>query len=207
VVSDAPILALGLSVHTGWAACVAAGGDLDRPLVAARVKIELLDDGERFVFHRAAEASAGAAERLVAGARKRAVANAEAALGRLADSLRRSANDLARCAVVAKPGPMPATIAEVVAAHPRIHTAEGVFYRDVLCEAANATGLRVEVVPPKDLERIAAVAMHVTSAQLSSRLAQVGRALGPPWSKDEKLGALAAWITLSGEREATPRRP
>jgi hypothetical protein len=191
------MLALGLSVHTGWAVCVAAGGNLQAPHVVARVEVELLNDQARFVFHRAAEASASAAEKLVARARADAGANARGALERLAGDLRKAGHDVARCAVVAKPGPMPASIAEIVAAHPRIHTAEGLFYRDVLCDAAKATGLRIEVLSPKELERTAASALNVPVGRLSDFLARAGKAIGPPWSKDQKVSALAAWITLA----------
>jgi hypothetical protein len=190
-------LALGLSVHTGWAACVAAGGSLEAPLIAARIEIQLLDDQERFVFHRAAEASAGAAAKLVARARADAAANAAAALGRLTYDLRQAGHELTRCAVVANLGAPPGSIAEIVAAHPRIHTAEGLFYRDVLCDAARATGMQVEVLSPKGLEQTAAGAMHVAAARLGELLARAGRAIGPPWSKDQKASALAAWIALT----------
>jgi hypothetical protein len=190
-------VALGLSVRTGRAACVAAGGSPEAPRIAARAAIEILGERERFVFHRAAEASARQAHELVARARADAAANAGAALARLADDLRRAGHDVSRCAVVAKLGAMPASIAEIVAAHPRIHTAEGLFYRDVLVEAARGADLRVEVLSPKDLEHTAAAATHVTPVRLLDALARVGRAVGPPWGKDQKAGALAAWITLT----------
>jgi len=35
---------LGLSVHTGWAACVVAGGSVRAPRLDAREEIELLGD-------------------------------------------------------------------------------------------------------------------------------------------------------------------
>ncbi len=52
-------LALGLNVHTGWAAAVVAGGDWVAPFLAAREHVELLGEDQRFVFHKAAEMPPG----------------------------------------------------------------------------------------------------------------------------------------------------
>ena len=46
--------AVGLSVHTGWAACCVVSGDVRAPEILAREVIEILGDRERFVFHVAA---------------------------------------------------------------------------------------------------------------------------------------------------------
>jgi hypothetical protein len=190
-------VALGVSVHTGRASCVAAGGTIERPHVAARVDIELLGEGERFVFHRAAQAPASEVEALVARARSEATANARRAFGRWLEDLRAAGHEVTRCAVVAKKAAMPSSIQAIVAAHPRIHTAEGCFYRDVLCTSAAESGLRVEVIAPGDLESVAADVLGLATARQASLLSQAGRAVGPPWTRDQKAGALAAWVLLA----------
>jgi hypothetical protein len=190
-------LALGVSVHTGRAACVAAGGTLERPHVEARVDVELLGEAERFVFHRAAQAPASQAEALVARARADATANARGALGRWLEQLRAAGHDVTRCAVLAKKGLMPSSIPAIVAAHPRIHTAEGCFYRDVLSAAAKECGLRVEGIGPGDLERVAAEVLGIPSSRQVELLARAGRSVGSPWARDQKAGALAAWVLLA----------
>jgi hypothetical protein len=195
--------ALGVTVHTGWAACVVVTGSGPAPDVEARERVELLGESERFVFHRAAEMTAGQAERWLADARTRVVEGAARSLGRLsrtlsaarpkgadsnalsaarpkgADSNARSAG----CAIVAKPGAL-LPLGEILASHPRIHAAEGLFYRDALCAAALACGLAVRIVAPRDLD------------PKDARLAAVGRALGKPWTTDWKLATLAAWGAL-----------
>ncbi|HLK39946.1 MAG TPA: hypothetical protein VKU41_24490 [Polyangiaceae bacterium] len=172
-------LALGLSMHTGWAAAAVAGGDFDTPVVVAREHVELLDEDERFVFHKAAEMALGDARAWVEGARSRAIERAAAVMRRLA-----GAHGLRACAVVAKEGRALA-LAEVVAAHPRIHAGEGHFYRDVLCEAAEAAGMRAAVISPRALDA------------RDPRLVHVGRVVGKPWSADWKLAVLAAWTVSS----------
>jgi hypothetical protein len=169
---------LGITVHTGWAACVLAAGEGRAPPVVAREHVELLGDPERFVFHRAAEMSATEAERWVAKALGRVVTQATRVLERL------SRGGAVACGIVAKPGTM-LPLQEVLASHPRIHTAEGRFYRDAVRQAAEACRLAVRVVPPQKLN-----AKDV-------RLVEVGRALGKPWTADWKLATLAAWSVLS----------
>jgi hypothetical protein len=168
-------LALGLSVHTGWAAAVVAGGDWDAPVVAAREHVELLGADQRFVFHQAAEMPSAEASRWVARAKKQATERATAVMHRLA-----AAHGVKACAVVAKRGAM-LSLEDIVAAHPRIHTAEGRFYRDLLREAAEGAGLRVRVIAPDELDA------------KDTRLVKVGRVVGKPWSVDWKVAVMGAW--------------
>jgi hypothetical protein len=169
---------LGIAVRTGWAACVVAAGTGRAPPVEAREHVELMADPERFVFHRASEMKATEAERWVASARQRVVSQATRVLERLAS------RGAAKCAIVAKPGTM-LPLEDVLASHPRIHTAEGLFYRDAFRDAAEACGLAVRIVPPQKLDA------------KDARLVAVGRALGKPWTADWKLATLAAWSVLS----------
>jgi hypothetical protein len=182
--------ALGVSVHTGWAACVVAGGSLGSPRIDAREEIELLADPARFVFHRAAEGRRAEAERSVARARAEATERAVAALIRFA-----KAYGVVGCAIVASAGEMPERLDDVLGSHPRIHTAEGVFYRLVMADAAEACGLPSRALPQKGLEGAAAKALGVED--VGRRLAEVGRVVGRPWAKDQKAAALAAWVMLS----------
>jgi hypothetical protein len=188
--------ALGLSVHTGWAACVAASGSLRAPRVEARDEIELLADPDRFVFHRAAEMGLAEAQRTVAKANRDVHVRAKAALSGLLAPLRDASLEVTSCAVVAKDGVMPASLEQITAAHPRIHTAEGCFYRDALLAAAQALGLVARVLPPKELESAAATVMGLGRAQVPGLLTDAGRIVGRPWGKDQKMAALAAWIML-----------
>lgn len=178
--------AIGLSVHTGWAACVAAGGSLRAPRIEARLEIEMLGDSERFVFHRAEELEVPEARLWVARLEEQATDRAIAAIARLVEDLRRADQDVVACAIVAKETPLPVSLEEILATHQRIHGAEGCFYRDVLRRAAEANRLRVRIVSPKALDVAAAAAL----------LADAGRAVGKPWARDQKFAALAAWSVL-----------
>jgi hypothetical protein len=161
--------ALGISTHTGWAACVVVGGSLSKPEIVANEVVDVLGDAERFCFHMAAEMKRAEVEKWLAGLRKKALANAKRAL------LPLIAQDVSACAIIAKPGD-PGDLDQILASHPRLHTAEGCFYRDVFREAC---AVPVHLVPPSSLDA-----------------SKVGKLAGPPWGKDQKLAALAAWKVM-----------
>jgi len=161
--------ALGISVHTGWGACVVAAGSVSRPEIIASEVIQLLADPERFCFHAAADMKPDAAEEWIDRMRERALTNARGALPPLIAKA-------SVCAIVAREG-RPGDLATVLASHTRIHTAEGYFYRDVFREACP---LPVRIVPPSSLDA-----------------SKVGKLAPPPWGRDQKLAALAAWSALA----------
>jgi hypothetical protein len=161
--------AIGISVHTGWGACVVVDGSLRAPEIIANEVIEILPHPERFCFHAAAEMDAGAAAASIARARRKAIANASHALAHLLGP------GVVVCAIVAKEGDV-GELDDVLASHPRIHTAEGCFYRDILREACK---LPARIVPPSTLDP-----------------SRIGKLAVPPWGRDQKLAALAAWTAL-----------
>src|SRR5689334_17643939 len=106
--------AVGFTVHTGWAAAVVVDR---RPVLLARLRIELADEDARFVYHAAAEH--GDAERRIAAAARQARERAAAALRPLV-----AAHAITVAAVAPARRALPA-LATILAAHPLIHTAEG----------------------------------------------------------------------------------
>jgi hypothetical protein len=162
--------ALGVSPHTGWAACVVVGGSLAKPEVVANELIEILGDSERFCFHMAETMERADAAEWIANARRKAIANATRALAPLV------AKGAGVCAIVAKTGDA-GKLDEILASHPRIHTAEGCFYRDVVRQACSVP---VRLFAPSSLDA-----------------SRVGKLAAPPWGKDQKLAALAAWSAIA----------
>lgn len=160
--------ALGISIHTGWAACVVVAGSPSQPEIIANEVIEMLGDDERFCFHMAAEMDRAAAPAWIARARVKALANATRALAPLAAQAR-------ICALIARSNPA-GDLDEVLASHQRIHGAEGAFYRDVLRAAC-----------PIPVKLVAPASLDPTS---------IGKLAPPPWGRDQKLAALAAWAVM-----------
>jgi hypothetical protein len=161
--------AIGISVHTGWGACVVVGGSLSQPEIVANELVEILGGSERFCFHAAAAMRPNAAGEWLEQIRETALINARRRLSPLVAKV-------SVCAIVAKEG-QPQHLAAVLASHQRVHTAEGHFYRDVFREACT---IPVRVLPPSSLD-----------------VSKVGKIAAPPWGRDQKLAALAAWSALA----------
>ncbi len=92
--------------------------------------------------------------------------------------------------------PMPDwTVGEILAVHFRMHKAEGVLFREVLAEAAEACDVKLVAIPEKLLLEHAEAALATTASSLQ-QIAALGKSAGPPWAKDQKDAALAAMIAL-----------
>ena len=91
---------------------------------------------------------------------------------------------------------LPGALGDILAVHARIHAAEGAFYRDILADALRGLGVPVRRAPERDLWAIAGTEMDCREDRLRDRLAALGKELGPPWSEDQKLACLAAFIAL-----------
>jgi hypothetical protein len=85
---------------------------------------------------------------------------------------------------------------QILAVHPRMHQAEGALFRDALAHAVEACGLRPVALPEKGVEARACELLAAPPAALAAALAELGRAAGAPWGRDQKDAALAAWVAL-----------
>jgi len=162
--------AIGITVHTGWGACVVVAGSLRNPSILCNTVVELLDGAERFCYHRAAEMRAASVREWLRRVRARALTQARSALAPLLTPTVRVG------AIVAKEGILPDPDT-ALATHMRIHLAEGLFYRDIFREACQ---IPCRITPPASLDMTA-----------------VGKLATKPWGRDQKLATLAAWRAMS----------
>jgi hypothetical protein len=176
-------MAVGFRAHSGWAVMVAATAKA--PIMRQRVEM-VKGTGFRAnqPYHAAEEMRLPQAEAFLKRTEDAAVAMAAAAvkdaLAKLAD-----AYHVAGAAVLLGSGkPLP-ELGRILAAHPLIHTAEGVFFREVLKAACEQCGLAVSGIKEREVP-----------LELVARAAALGKALGPPWTQDEKLSTAAAWLAL-----------
>ena len=177
-------MGLGFRTHSGWAAAVAVSGSLESPVVLDRRRI-ITARGPRQPFHAAEPLPFPKAEALIRKCRDEALELAVAAVREMQREFG------AECAgvLVGRPRPSP-SLADILKSHAAIHTAEGVFYREILIEACHTCGLRVTTVVEKEI---------------AANVAALPK-LGPPWTADEKLACLAGWEALKGETFVIPRR-
>jgi len=192
-------VALGLKAHSGWAALVVLGSHGEALQVIERRRLELVEPGGPWAkqpYHaakRAKAADAGAVVRRgIASARRLAVREMRAAVLRA----RAAGHTVAACAVLAG-NPMPRwTVAEILAAHFRMHKAEGVLFRDALARAARSRRLELFEIPERELDQYAERALAKPAGSLRRAIASLGRSVGAPWGKDQKDASLAALIAL-----------
>jgi hypothetical protein len=189
--------ALGFRSHSGWACLVAvAGSPTTGPAVVVRRRVELSRRTPRQPFHAAENKPFAAAEELIRRSTEEAFALAERAVREAVEELRALGHEpVAGGLLLAAGRPLPA-LREILASHALIHAAEGELFRDALRQATRRCGLRVAELKDRDLDAEAPRALRRTAAELRSRVAEWGKAVGSPWTQDEKRAALAAWMAL-----------
>lgn len=192
---------VGFREHTGWAAMVALGGDVRAPVVLARDRYELVDDDlPRAVYHAARELDLDGAKRLVRQVQLAARTAAEWQLQRTVAELEATGYAVVGVGVAAASRRLPDDLSEILASHPFVHKAEGQLFRQALAEASELRKLRVTRFVQQDLYEEAAGQIGTSDESLRAQLTGLGRALGPPWQRDQKEAAAAAWLALAGSR-------
>ena len=189
-------VALGWKARTGRAAFVAVGGEVHDPLFVLRGEIKLLPEGAFATYHAAAEMKPAAAREYV----KRSIATthrlAASGIGGAARRLAGAGHEVCGCGVLVGTGMPNWTTDEIIAVHVRMHKAEGELFRDALVVGARECKLELTTLPEKSAVDAAAAAMGVDRARLDGCIAALGRAAGPPWTKDQKEASAAALATL-----------
>jgi len=119
------------------------------------------------------------------------------AIRKLQSDLREQGFNLTCCGLLLASGrPLPA-LPQILASHSLIHTADGEHFREALLHASARCGLKSSTIKERDLLSSASKALRLKPDVLTHRIADLGRPLGPPWSQDEKLASLAAWLALA----------
>ena len=192
-----PPAALGLRAHSGWAALVAVGGGPTSPQVLDRRRIEMADDpAAKQPYHAAEELPLAKARALLARFLREAQERAAAGVGAALADLRADGYDVVGAIVLTAAGrPMPG-LESVLASHALIHTADGEHFRDALAFAGRQHRLPVARIREKDLVAQAAKTLGRSAPVLQATVTAWGKPLGPPWTQDQKLSALAAWLGL-----------
>src|SRR5579863_8397362 len=140
--------ALGLRAHSGWAVMVAVSG----PSAILRRRIELAGkDIPKQPFHAAEAMHLSLAERFIRNAERGSVKMAVSAIKQAIADLDSEGYSIRKAAVLLGSGkPLP-ELSKILAAHPLLHTAEGVFFREVLRSACQSCGLIVVGIPEREL--------------------------------------------------------
>jgi hypothetical protein len=205
-----PMAAIGLRAHSGWAALVALEGTAQAPKILQRRRIELAGSaiaGAAQPYHTARSMplpeSAAFLDRCAAASH----ALAHNALELVVTGLSAQHYTLVGACILLGAGRTTASLAQILASHPAIHTAEGEFFRNALRSAGAACGLEVSGIKERDLFHHATATLRLPLSAIQRQLAEAGKSIGPPWTQDEKLSALAAWLILASSGNKHIRSP
>ena len=188
-------IALGLRPHPGWAAAVLVGPG---PEVLARDRLLLADLPPPVrPYHDAAGLPADEAADLVGAATTAAYERAAAELDRLLSGPAAGRRP-AGVAVVAGAGSVreDLSLERALTAHGTLHAAEAELYRDALADAADRLGLPVTLIAPRETPGLGRRLLGCDPEELPTRLTELGRPFGRPWTRDHKDAVVAALAVL-----------
>ena len=193
-------VALGVRSHSGWAALVAVAGPTAEPAIVGRQRIELAAEGQpKQPYHAAEDLKLKEADALIRRCNEATRSLAVRALRATIGPLRRDGHEVVGCGLLLASGRSLPPLAEVLASHALIHSAEGEMYREALRFAGGTCGLPLTEVRERELWDRCVEVLRVPVPALKRRLGDWGKSLGPPWSQDEKYAALAGWLALAAK--------
>lgn len=181
---------------------MAVSSDPGAPEIAGRKRIVIIDPsvaGAKQPYHFAEKMglqdAAKHLERCAAATRRLASAVIDETL----DDLRSRGYRIAGCAMLLASGRSLPALADILASHALIHTAEGEFFRRIVSEAFEHAGVRVTGFRERELDERARKAFGDAAPRILERISELRSVVGSPWTKDEKTVTLAALMLLSGK--------
>jgi hypothetical protein len=187
--------ALGFRVKSGWAAAVLLTGPIRSPQPCDVRRIDLSDPRlpeTRQPYHAAMgklETDTTKINRRVSVVRS----IAQQSLATLLASYRQKGYAIRRAALVVGSQVDPDSIAN---SHIRAHAFEGQLFRSVLGEALQACRIRTEILVERNAYAQAAAKLKDSNDNVQRMIRDLGRVAQGPWRAEQKLAALAAWLTL-----------
>lgn len=197
--------ALGLRMHSGWGVLVAVAGDATSVELIDRWRIVITDPkvpGANQPYHYAARLGLEESERYLANCAAISERLASASLGELVRELGLRQYHVVGSAVLLASGRLLPSLANILASHALIHTADGEFFRRAVRQACEGLRIPVTTMKERELHERAKTAFGNQAIRVERRISRLGRGLGPPWTKDHKAAALAAVMVLAGGKAA-----
>ncbi|HEY8204297.1 MAG TPA: hypothetical protein VIF81_06190 [Pyrinomonadaceae bacterium] len=189
-------VAIGLRAKTGRAICVVLGGTIDAPLVVEKFEMALTDPkiaGTFQPYHEVMELPWADSQKAVQKFVRPIEKVARKALGNLARKLQAKGMRVAGVGII---GAKDRDLSRIGNYHIRAHAAEGVLFRQVLNLAAEANGLKWQIFPDKEFERIATEELGSKAPRIAHQINELGRTVERPWRAEEKQATTAAWLVL-----------
>lgn len=192
--------AIGFRVHSGWAAMVAVSLQKGAPVVLHRRKLLLVKTFSytfRQPYHTAEKMPVAEAAEFVKAVEKESQELALTGIRALRKELEAVDYRLCGCALLLASGRKLPEFEKILASHALIHTADGELFRESIRHACNGAKVSVAALKERDLMAAASQRLKKRPEFLNRTVTALGKSLGPPWTQDEKLATLAAWLTLA----------
>ena len=191
--------ALGFRMHSGWGAVVAVSNEGEFEVVDRRhiALTEPNDPGLKQPYHHVENLELKAAEEHLANCSAVSGQLSQTAVREILTHLAGIKCKVSACAILTASGRTLPSLEKVLASHALIHQAEGEFFRAIIHKACEEAGLVVTRLPERALEAEVTKTFGRKANQLRRRISGLGKRLGPPWTQDEKLAALAAALVLA----------
>jgi hypothetical protein len=120
-------------------------------------------------------------------------------------SFQRQGYELQRCGLLLSSGkPLP-ELSKILTSHALIHTADGELFREAILHASARSGIETYTALESGLLGRASQMLELRDVELARCLVDAGAEVGSPWTQDEKMATLVAWLSLIGQRRA-PRK-
>jgi hypothetical protein len=193
-------VAIGVRMHSGWGAFVAVAMTAGKVEVIDRRRMVVAPFGTPGAiqpYHFAKTLELHEAEAFLAKSLAVAENLARAELHDVVSELITREYLVVGCALLLASGrPLPA-LSKILSAHPLIHTAEGEFFRDAFRKASEGLQFSVAGFRERDLDKHFAETFGKSAARMSRQISDLSRAVGPPWTQDQKLATRAAMLVLA----------
>lgn len=192
--------AIGFRVHSGWAAMVAVSLEKSEPIVLVRRKLLLVKTFSytfRQPYHTAEKMPLSDAAEFVRGVQKESRELGLAGICAAQKELNSLNYKIVGCALLLASGRKLPEFENILASHALIHTADGELFRESVRHACSRARLTLTAIRERELLAEAAKRLNKRPEFLNRKVAALGKSLGPPWTQDEKLATLAAWLILA----------
>lgn len=192
--------AIGVRVHSGWSVLVGVSDHAGSPEILERKHITIIDPaaaGTKQPYHFAEKLTIQSAERHLANCAAASERLAQTAVGGTLKELRKRGYGVTGCALLRAAGRSLPALPDILASHALIHTAEGEFFRKVMRNAFEHFGIGIIGFRERDLDQQAVTVLGKDAHRVVEKISNLGRMIGPPWTKDEKSAAVGAWLVLN----------
>ena len=169
------------------------------PVVLTRKRAYLVETFSytfRQPYHTAETMEIAEAQEFIVGVQKEATRLAVKAIREVKQDVKQQGAELKRSALLMASGRTLPELEKILASHALIHTADGELFRDALSQASKTCKLKMLSVKEKELLDQASKLLRTQPTSLMQRVKELGKSVGSPWSQDEKLATLAAWLAL-----------